>query len=121
MIWMLIAQAVNMSRDGHNNESVLAAARGYIRVISGRPNGRNEEHQSHDLVPPALEWQCLLEIRTIINAPAVIKSATPHWIVLNLRYPSRTANAMFVATQATSRESAPTRTKPDVHLPDRRL
>ena len=35
----LIAQAVNMSQDGHNDESVLAAARGYIRGSSGRPNG----------------------------------------------------------------------------------
>ena len=36
----LIAQAVNMSREGHNDESVLAAARGYVRGNSGRFNGQ---------------------------------------------------------------------------------
>ena len=34
----LIAQAVIMSRDGQNDESVLAAARGYVRGNSGRFN-----------------------------------------------------------------------------------
>ena len=36
----LIAQAVNMSREGHNDESVLAAARGYVRGNSERFNGQ---------------------------------------------------------------------------------
>ena len=72
--------------------------------------GCNEEHQSDDLGPPALEWQRLPEIRRTMDAPIAFKSATPNWIVLSLRYPSRTGNATFVAKQATLRESAPTRT-----------
>ena len=69
--------------------------------------GHNEEHQSDDLVP-SLEWRSLPEIRRTIKAPTAIKSATPNWIVLSLRYQSRTGNATLVARQATFRESAPT-------------
>ena len=60
-----------------------------------------------------------LEIPRTTSAPIAINRATPNWIVLSLRYPPRTGNATFVTKQATSRESALTKTKPDVHLPDR--
>ena len=83
--------------------------------------GHNEEHQSDDLVPLALEWLRLPEIRRMINAPTATKSVTPNWIALSFRYPSRTGNATFVAKQAALRESALTKKKPDVHLPDQHL
>ena len=36
----LIAQAVNMSRDGHNDDTVLAVACGYARGQAGQFTGR---------------------------------------------------------------------------------